>query len=360
MQAQIAELYRLNMMGIEPRSQNFAGSLSLSQKQIEIMREELDIDDEMNETEEKNTEDDPYFLLAQRLANAPQAKVNANVQEEGEVIPGTAEKDFDHKCPVCGWADGDIIKHFREAHRDVEGVVCPHCYKLLSKKCTLNRHIEQVHLGLQIFKPAKCDECGKVFSKKGHLDRHVRTIHMGMKDESEPCPHCGKIFTTKSSLEPHIEAVHKGVRRKCQICGKVLSDLWKHMRTVHGQYRRKIKIPKEEIFATVSNGHSSSGSDVMANLSLPNLTSLAGNFEFVDTSAETGDFEEEQNPLAVSVSFGVGQNVVGNSSVKASEVKSPLSVLKSPNKRKSSAPLKVKMPFKMVSHKTKEESTEEN
>ena len=93
---------------------------------------------------------------------------------------------------------------------DVEGVVCPHCCKLLSKKCTLNRHIEQVHLGLQIFKPAKCEECGKVFSKKGHLDRHVRTIHMGMKDESEPCPHCGKIFTTKSSLEPHIEAVHKG------------------------------------------------------------------------------------------------------------------------------------------------------
>ena len=82
----------------------------------------------------------------------------------------------------------------------------------------MNRHIEQVHLGLQIFKPAKCEECGKVFSKKGHLDRHVRTIHMGMKDESEPCPHCGKIFTTKSSLEPHIEAVHKG--KVPGVCGR--------------------------------------------------------------------------------------------------------------------------------------------
>ena len=106
--------------------------------------------------------------------------------------------------------EDDVVNHFKQFHPDVEGVVCPHCCKLLSKKCTLNRHIEQVHLGLQIFKPAKCQECGKVFSKKGHLDRHVRTIHMGMKDESEPCPHCGKIFTTKSSLEPHIEAVHKG------------------------------------------------------------------------------------------------------------------------------------------------------
>ncbi len=28
---------------------------------------------------------------------------------------------------------------------------------------------------------------------------------------------------------------------------QVLSDLWKHMRTVHGFYRRRTKIPKEEL-----------------------------------------------------------------------------------------------------------------
>merc|ERR1711981_1100924 len=69
---------------------------------------------------------------------------------------------------------------------------------------------------------------------------------LGMKEESQPCPHCGKIFSTKSSLEPHILMVHKGVRKKCPDCGKVLSDLWKHMRTIHGHYRRRVKIPKEE------------------------------------------------------------------------------------------------------------------
>jgi uncharacterized Zn-finger protein len=54
--------------------------------------------------------------------------------------------------------------------------------------------LQQVHLNLQIHKPAKCDDCGKMFSKKGHLDRHVRTIHLGIKDNSEPCPYCGKVF----------------------------------------------------------------------------------------------------------------------------------------------------------------------
>jgi hypothetical protein len=26
----------------------------------------------------------------------------------------------------------------------VQGIVCPHCANIFSKKCTLNRHIEQV------------------------------------------------------------------------------------------------------------------------------------------------------------------------------------------------------------------------
>ena len=63
--------------------------------------------------------------------------------------------------------------------------------------------------------------------------------------------------------------VHNGERKACPVCGKVLSDLWKHMRTVHGQYRRKTKIPKEELDLTSNvlqagnanaNGSSANGS----------------------------------------------------------------------------------------------------
>lgn len=51
--------------------------VNLTAKQILLLKEELDIDDEMNEEDEKPIEDDPYFLLAQRLANAPQVKVRS-------------------------------------------------------------------------------------------------------------------------------------------------------------------------------------------------------------------------------------------------------------------------------------------
>ena len=95
-------------------------------------------------------------------------------------------------CPVCGLEQvEDLTAHVRAEHK-VEGVVCPHCGKILSKTCTLNRHIEQVHLNLQIHKKATCDQCGKVFSKKGHLDRHVRTIHMGMKESSRRARTAGR------------------------------------------------------------------------------------------------------------------------------------------------------------------------
>ena len=123
-------------------------------------------------------------------------------------------------CPQCGKEVPDLTSHMRRFH-NVDGIVCPHCANIFSKKCTLNRHIEQVHLNIQIHKPATCPECHKVFSKKGHLDRHIKIIHQGIKDYSDPCPYCGKVFTTRASLEPHIAMVHEGVRKKCEICNKV-------------------------------------------------------------------------------------------------------------------------------------------
>jgi hypothetical protein len=54
-------------------------ALSFTEKQIIMLKEEHDIEDEMNEEETKELNDDPYFLLAQRLANAPQVKVKSLV-----------------------------------------------------------------------------------------------------------------------------------------------------------------------------------------------------------------------------------------------------------------------------------------
>ena len=46
-------------------------------------------------------------------------------------------------CPQCHLEVPDLTQHMRKMH-NVDGIVCPHCANIFSKKCTLNRHIEQV------------------------------------------------------------------------------------------------------------------------------------------------------------------------------------------------------------------------
>lgn len=81
------------------------------------------------------------------------------------------------------------------------------------------------------------------------------------------------------------------------------------MRTVHGQYRRKVKIPKEEVFGGLAKDN--------------------------ETTSET---TEVSSPTSTRPSAAV---------VKVEK--------KSPHKRKSTSPLKVKLPFKMASAKTKDQ-----
>lgn len=279
-------------------------------------------------------------------------------------------------CPICSEDFPDLNSHVRIAH-GVEGVVCPHCSKILAKTCTLSRHIEQVHLNLQIHKPAQCGECGKVFSKKGHLDRHVKTIHMGMKEESQPCPHCGKIFSTKSSLEPHILMVHKGVRKKCPDCGKVLSDLWKHMRTIHGHYRRRVKIPKEEALLqmtstgtyvddiedddikTNTSSSLSSPSSAPTLSTPPPLEKLSNQGTSVMDKLDIVSKNKKENVnTSESLTIKAAQVKVDGTKSNAKESNKKTSSLStSKNKRKNSLPLKVKMPFK-ISKKSSESGSQ--
>ena len=155
-----------------------------------------------------------------------------------------------------------------------------------------------------------------------------------------------------------------GVRRECKICGKVLSDLWKHMRTVHGQYRRKVKIPKDEVFVSPSNSTAAPLPTVAVTTSISDKT-----FEQINSSSpELPDMlplsdmqtKPSQNGLSLELSFELTQPipvlpVVPLPPLKISpqlptknSTKTPQPKIgsASPNKRKSSSPLKVKMPFK--------------
>lgn len=52
------------------------------------------------------------------------------------------------------------------------------------------------------------------------------------------CVHCHTTFPTSDELDGHLESVHKGsankVARCCISCGKVTSELDKHVQEAHG------------------------------------------------------------------------------------------------------------------------------
>ena len=93
------------------------------------------------------------------------------------------------------------------------------------------------------------------------------------------------------------------------------------MRTVHGQYRRKLKIPKEEVF-----GQSA-----------------------VEISPPKSEVKLPTSPLPA---MAIPAKPIPAKPIPLPPIKpmKPKSEPKSPNKRKTSTPLKVKLPFKMASH----------
>ena len=138
--------------------------------------------------------------------------------------------------------------------------------------------------------------------------------------------------------------VHRGVRRECPECGKVLSDLWKHMRTVHGQYRRRVKIPKEKVVGAdgktvvVGSTPTKGSSDIeVSPTSSPDLKSTTA----------TPMPMTPTTPTVNNNNVGKKNVVSGGGSVDSN---------KSKNKRKSSPPVKVKMSFNFAKSGKKQRS----
>ena len=133
--------------------------------------------------------------------------------------------------------------------------------------------------------------------------------------------------------------VHRGVRRECPECGKVLSDLWKHMRTVHGQYRRRVKIPKEKVVGA-------DGKTVVVG-----STPTKGSSDIEVSPTSSPDLKSTTaTPMPTTPT--VNNNNVGKKNVVSGSVDSN----KSKNKRKSSPPVKVKMSFNFAKSAKKQRS----
>ena len=127
------------------------------------------------------------------------------------------------------------------------------------------------------------------------------------------------------------------------------------MRTVHGQYRRKLKIPKEEVFG---QSLPPPPFDVKLPLSPPSLAPFPETEIETTTAGATSPIPENsisrkkahKSPNKVKLPLPE-KEIQTSAAVAGSPTTKPVKAQKSPNKRKTSTPLKVKLPFKMAKQK---------
>ena len=100
---------------------------------------------------------------------------------------------------------------------------CGDCSKQFQSQASLKRHILTEHRGFK----SPCPRCGISVAR---LDNHVATVHGGALS---PCPLCS-VSLLPAHISRHINAVHLGLRSRCVLCDKFISNLHKHLRSLHG------------------------------------------------------------------------------------------------------------------------------
>ena len=93
-------------------------------------------------------------------------------------------------------------------------ITCNICHKSYTLKCTLNRHMRNVHKKEKRF---SCDICHRSFSEKYILSQHVKQVHEGEKPLS--CNVCHRSFSRKYYLSQHVKQIHEGEKPlSCNVC----------------------------------------------------------------------------------------------------------------------------------------------
>ena len=157
---------------------------------------------------EKEFKEEPDLLASSdnaKIFNTDSVMINFQKQLENQ------ENKNVNECSKC-------LKSFKfKGHMKKHMKICLNKKKeVMKKSCETSTYI--------------CSDCGKVYATKSGLDLHHKIVHLKVK-KSVICNQCGKDFISKGELNKHLRSHEE--KKPCQQCGKMVSRLDIHMKTVH-------------------------------------------------------------------------------------------------------------------------------
>ena len=163
----------------------------------------------------------PHECLACGFETPFIKQVETHVKNEGPF--------HDNQCPNCPerfFSRSEFVEHTQLNQHN--GFRCGLCSEVFDTNIKKRNHRKNCLPGVKL-EEFVCTDCGKVFYSKDKLYAHNYNVHRF--SGTWPCEFCDKVAQTQNKLKAHISKVHN--RRPCPYCGKIVSQMDVHIKTVH-------------------------------------------------------------------------------------------------------------------------------
>ncbi|XP_049287999.1 zinc finger protein 93-like isoform X2 [Anopheles funestus] len=186
--------------------------------------------------------------------------------KQGVIAHKLKRCNMSYQCTFCGVLYGSRfeLQYHEDRHKN-HTIPCDVCGRKFYKVSHLNRHKESLHVAPELQKKHICNICGASVRSATYLKVHIQLHseeqpfsckvcgarfklyrylkwHMVIHKGLHKCEECNAAFKSPSELEDHMNCHIKSMEFNCNLCGGTYyskQNHRKHMRKVHGQFKRR-------------------------------------------------------------------------------------------------------------------------